>query len=86
MEENNDEVPAEETSDRGVCARALYDYQAGEGFFFFVVLFVFFSTKAIMVNQPKNGIKTILQSITEVNFPIGNLKVNHLNTAGVPMF
>lgn len=39
-----------------------------------------------MVNQSKNGIKTILQSITEVNFPIGNFKVNHINTAGVPMF
>lgn len=30
VEENNDEVPAEETSDRGVCARALYDYQAAD--------------------------------------------------------
>lgn len=31
MEENNlYEVPADEASDRGTCARALYDYQAGE--------------------------------------------------------
>lgn len=31
MEDNNlYEVPTEETSDRGTCARALYDYQAGE--------------------------------------------------------
>lgn len=29
MEESNYEVPAEETSDKGTCARALYDYQAG---------------------------------------------------------
>ncbi|XP_038560625.1 drebrin-like b isoform X1 [Micropterus salmoides] len=30
VEENNYEVTAEETSDRGVCARALYDYQAAD--------------------------------------------------------
>lgn len=31
VEENNlYEVTADETSDRGTCARALYDYQAGE--------------------------------------------------------
>lgn len=33
MEESNSyEVTAEEASDRGICARALYDYQAGEFF------------------------------------------------------
>ncbi|XP_036953689.1 drebrin-like b isoform X6 [Acanthopagrus latus] len=30
VEENNYEVPAEDTSDRGICARALYDYQAAD--------------------------------------------------------
>ncbi|XP_061673593.1 drebrin-like b isoform X1 [Syngnathoides biaculeatus] len=30
VEENNYEVTAEETSDRGICARALYDYQAAD--------------------------------------------------------
>ncbi|XP_029998489.1 drebrin-like b isoform X5 [Sphaeramia orbicularis] len=30
VEENNYEVTPEETSDRGVCARALYDYQAAD--------------------------------------------------------
>ncbi|KAM3610981.1 uncharacterized protein V6R79_011756 [Siganus canaliculatus] len=30
VEENTYEVPADETSDRGVCARALYDYQAAD--------------------------------------------------------
>lgn len=31
MEDNNlYEVPAEEASAKGTCARALYDYQAGE--------------------------------------------------------
>lgn len=31
MEDNNlYEAPAEETSGKGTCARALYDYQAGE--------------------------------------------------------
>lgn len=36
VEENNFyEVPAEETADRGICARALYDYQAGELLFFY---------------------------------------------------
>ncbi|XP_056232834.1 drebrin-like b isoform X4 [Seriola aureovittata] len=29
-EKNSDEVTAEETSDRGICARALYDYQAAD--------------------------------------------------------
>ncbi|XP_061624526.1 drebrin-like b isoform X2 [Phyllopteryx taeniolatus] len=30
VEENNSEVTAEETSERGICARALYDYQAAD--------------------------------------------------------
>ncbi|XP_073323387.1 drebrin-like b isoform X1 [Pagrus major] len=30
LEENNYEAPAEETSDKGICARALYDYQAAD--------------------------------------------------------
>lgn len=33
MEENNAyDVTVEESSDRGICARALYDYQAGKSF------------------------------------------------------
>lgn len=55
MEENNDEVPAEETSDRGVCARALYDYQAGEGFFFFLLFYLFF---LVLQHKSNNGQST----------------------------
>lgn len=40
-EENNTcEVPAEDTSDRGVSARALYDYQAGEILFSYLFFFI----------------------------------------------
>ena len=37
-EKNSSEVTAEEPADRGVCARALYDYQAGESVFGWVFL------------------------------------------------
>lgn len=39
VEENNYEVTAEETPDRGICARALYDYQAGNYISFYCFIF-----------------------------------------------